>query len=481
MSINRSNSKLRFNIVASSIYQLVATIVPIITIPYITRIFIVEQIGSYNLSYSIVVFLSLISKFGIDTYGVREISKASNITDRDQIYFNLFSIQLVNSLILFLLCNLIFYIFFDNISSSLAMTQSLLILVNILDISWFFIGIEAISKIILRNIVTKILSTALIFLLVNESNQLSMYALINILGIFLGNLVMVWASLSIVNYNNISINFSLIHLKNSFKLFIPKVLNNSYNTIDKSLIEYLSTTTNVGFYSEGQKFIKILFSVIEQAFNAISPRMSYYIANNEIIEVKKIFKKSLEYCIIFSTIMTSGILGLSEYFVDFFYGDGYSGVASVLNILSIALIIVPINGLITSGLVVPLSKDKIYRNSTISMILMGMLFLLILVPQYGAFGASIAYVFSQLSMLIYLSWSLKNIINFKSIVTSVLKIIILVIINISIINLLKYNINFENSFISFIFFGCISVGINCIYFLVNGTLKFWISKLALKW
>lgn len=471
MDDNRSSNKLKFNIVASSVYQLIATIVPIITIPYVTRIFSVEQIGSYNLTYSIVVFASLVSKFGIDTYGVREISKASNNIERDRLYFELFFIQLINSILLFIIVNCLFYFFFEHISKSLTVVQTLLILVNIIDISWFFIGIEAISKTILRNIVTKIFSTTLIFLFVNNASQITLYAFINILGIFLGNVVMIWSSLKILNYKDAKFNLSLIHLKKSFNLFIPKVLNNSYNTIDKTFIEYLSNIENVGLYSEGQKFIKILFSIIEQAFNAISPRMSYYIANKNYSKVLENFSKGLEYCVAFSIIMISGILVVSGYFVDFFYGTGYSQVADVLEILSFALIIVPINGLITSGILIPLSKDYKYRNSTIIMILIGVFFLVIFVPNYGAKGAAFAYILSQVFMLLYLALSVKELINPLIFVKSILKIIFFVILCVYIVHFIENKIVIKNSIIAFLFFGLITTLISCILIFISAYFK----------
>lgn len=457
---NRTSQKLKFNIIASSLYQLLSMIVPIITIPYVTRIFNLEQMGSYNLTYSLAVFFSLVSKFGIDTYGVREVSKASTVDERDKIYFDLFSIQLINSLILFIIFNFIFMNFTTVNDNWLIFVQSLLLLVNIFDISWFYIGIEEISKTIIRNLVTKLFSTILIFIIIKNSNQLALYALINILGVFLGNLVMFYTSFKYIKYKNYHFNISGYHLRNSVKLFVPKVLNNSYNSIDKSIIQIFSTATNVGLYSEGMKLVKVLFSVIEQAFNAVSPRMSFHIANNEIWQVKIYFNRGLKYSVYFSIILISGILSVSNSFVDFFYGDGYSEISMILNILSVSLAIVPINVLINSGIIIPLSKDKEYIVSTVIMIISGILFSLLLVPQFGASGASIAYNLSQLCLLLYLSYIIKNFINIKRIILSIVYIIFAVLINFLLMSFTFNFIQINNSVLQFIIFGFLSVCIS---------------------
>src|SRR5699024_7669034 len=107
MSLERNNKKLKNNIVYSSLYQILVFIVPIITTPYVTRIFDASKMGEYSLSLSIASLFVVISQFGIETYGTREIAKTELKSERDQLFFKLLSIQFTTSIIMFIIYNII--------------------------------------------------------------------------------------------------------------------------------------------------------------------------------------------------------------------------------------------------------------------------------------------------------------------------------------------------------------------------------------
>lgn|SRR5699024_5446236 len=100
MNLERSNKKLKNNIIYSSLYQLLVFIVPIITTPYVTRIFDTTQMGEYSLSLSLASLFVIISQFGIETYGTREVAKIDSKAERDQLFFQLVSIQFIVSIII---------------------------------------------------------------------------------------------------------------------------------------------------------------------------------------------------------------------------------------------------------------------------------------------------------------------------------------------------------------------------------------------
>src|SRR5699024_1193734 len=106
----------------------------------------------------------------------------------------LLSIQFTTSIIMFIIYNIIFNIGLNVRSKGLFFAQSLLILVNIFDISWFFIGIEEIKRTIFRNAMTKVFTTFSILLFIKSENQLILYALLNVIGMLIGNLTMVVSS-----------------------------------------------------------------------------------------------------------------------------------------------------------------------------------------------------------------------------------------------------------------------------------------------
>ena len=55
-------------------YQLLVMILPIITTPYVTRVFSSEDLGTYGYFNSIVTYFILLATLGVANYGTKEIS-----------------------------------------------------------------------------------------------------------------------------------------------------------------------------------------------------------------------------------------------------------------------------------------------------------------------------------------------------------------------------------------------------------------------
>lgn len=474
MNTERSNKRLKNNIFYSSLYQILVFIVPIITTPYVTRIFDATQMGEYSLSLSIASLFVIISQFGIETYGTREIAKVDSKTSRDQLFYQLISIQFTISIIMFILYNIIFIGVLNIGSKGLFFAQSLLILVNIFDISWYFIGIEEIKRTIFRNAMMKVFTTFSILLFIKNENQLILYALLNVIGMLIGNLTIVVASRHYINYKNLKFSFNKAHVAGSIKLLIPRLLNSSYASIENTILRLSTTAGNVGIYAQAQKIDSLIFSVINSAINAISPRMSYYVARDDKQNINNIFNRGLKYSSIFSVIFVSGIFAVSADFVDFFFGVGYEMVAPVLNAISPTLILLPITALLNRGILIPYNKDKEYSISIVIILLSGTILNIILSPLYGAIGAAITYNVTQIFSFIYLLYIARDIIDVKNIIKKVSVSILLIFINVYIVKAISEVILIENSILSFLFYGIVSISINFLLFAINiFTIKFF--------
>lgn len=140
------------NSLYSALYQVLILFVPLATTPYITRIFTAEQLGVYASSLALVSFFVVLASFGLPLYGSREIAKSSG-NNRQLRFVQFFLFQIVTSIISFILFIILIRVTGAN---KYYYYQSLLIIVNIFDVSWFFIGIEEIKRTLLRNFFSKI-------------------------------------------------------------------------------------------------------------------------------------------------------------------------------------------------------------------------------------------------------------------------------------------------------------------------------------
>ena len=72
-------------------YQLLLIILPIITTPYVTRVFSSEDLGTYGYFNSIVTYFILLATLGVASYGTKEIS--ANRRNIPQNFWGIYTLQ----------------------------------------------------------------------------------------------------------------------------------------------------------------------------------------------------------------------------------------------------------------------------------------------------------------------------------------------------------------------------------------------------
>ena len=74
-------------------YQLLVIVLPIITTPYVTRIFSSKDLGTYGYFNSIVTYFILLATLGVANYGTKEIS--SNRKEIRKNFWGIYTLQLI--------------------------------------------------------------------------------------------------------------------------------------------------------------------------------------------------------------------------------------------------------------------------------------------------------------------------------------------------------------------------------------------------
>lgn len=166
------------NFLYNLIYQIFIFIIPFLTIPYVSRVLGVNNIGIYSYTYSIINYFMLIAMLGINNYGAREIAKVcDDLQEKSRKFLSIYSLQLMCFSVSFI-AFLIFYAVLDYEYKTVLLVQSIYLLSCAFDINWYFFAIEKFKITIFRNIIIKILSLVCIFLFVKQKNDLCIYSLI---------------------------------------------------------------------------------------------------------------------------------------------------------------------------------------------------------------------------------------------------------------------------------------------------------------
>lgn len=384
------------NYIYNMLYQLLIIILPIITTPYLARILGSEGNGIYSYTISIVTYFILLGSLGVSMYGEREIAYVQNDKiKRSKVFFELFIFRFITMT----LSAIIFYICFARSGEYATYYKILLLemLANCFDISWFFQGMEDFKKTVIRNFIIKIISVVSIFTFVKNANDVGVYLLIYTLSTLFGSLTL-W--IGIHKYIEIPKKINIFsHLKSIFILFIPQVAIQIYVVLDKTMIgAILNDMSEVGYYEQAQKIIKILLTIITAVGTVMMPRIANCYANGDMNRIKEYMKKTFRFIFFCSIPLTLGIIAVSNNFVPLFFGTGYDKVPMLMKILSLIIIFISMSNVTGTQFLLATKRQKEFTISVVVGAIVNFCLNMILIRLFKSYGAAIATVLAELSV-----------------------------------------------------------------------------------
>ena len=207
------------------------------------------------------------------------------------------------------------------------------------------------------------------------------------------------------------------HIKPIILLFIPQIAVQIYNEIDKTMIgNIVLDKSEVGFYEQAQKIIKLLISVITSLGTVMVPRMANIYAEKDFKKMKEYLKKSFNFIFFLSFPMIFGIASIANKFVPVFYGEGYEPVINLIIIISPIILLMGLQNVTGMQYLLPTKKQKEYTISVAIGAIVNIVLNYILIRIYGAIGASIATVLSQLVVVCIQLYYIKDFLKIKMLI-----------------------------------------------------------------
>ena len=395
-------------------YQVLIMIMPLITTPYISRIIGPEGVGIQSYTLSIVNYFILFIMLGINNHGNRSIAMVRD--DRKKLsktFISIYSIQAIMSIIVTILYS-VYIIFIADDYKQLFIIQYIYILAALLDINWFFFGLEKFKLTVTRNVVIKIISVFCIFIFIKDSSDLYKYCLILALGQFISQLIL-WKFLAKeIKITKVSIESILEQVKPILILFIPVIAISIYKIMDKIMIGSMSSVTQLGYYENSEKIINIPMGVITALATVMLPKMSNLQAKGKDKESIKYISMSIEFVMMMSFASIFGLIGISPILIPIFLGEKFIECIDIVSLLSITILFLSWANVIRTQYLIPRKKDKIYIYSTIFGAMTNFFINLVLIPKFGAAGAAIGTIFAEGVVAIYQTIMVRKELDIKS-------------------------------------------------------------------
>jgi len=407
------------NYIYNLIYQILVMILPLITVPYISRVVGAEGIGIYSYTISITTYFITFGSLGVALYGQREVAvNQDNKKKYSKLFYEINLLRLITLSISMILFFLVF-VLGNNQYSIYYKILLLEIFASIFDISWFFQGHEDFKRTVIRNILVKLISIICIFIFVKSPSDVWIYLLIYTLSILIGNLSL-WLYLPqyLVKVDLKELNL-VQHIKPTIALFIPQIAVQVYTLLDKTMIgTIIADKSEVGYYDQAQKVIKLMLTIITSMGTVMMPRVAYTYFKGDKEKVNKYINNSFKLVFMLSIPMIFGVFLIADQFVPFFFGEGYESVSLLMKVISPILLFIGMSNVTGTQYLLATKKTTKYTVSVICGAITNFILNMLLIPNYGALGASIGTVVAEFMVtfvqLLFVRKDIDIISQFKS-------------------------------------------------------------------
>lgn len=399
-------------------YQILILIVPLITTPYVSRVLGAKGVGIFSYTNSIVQYFVLFGCIGLNLYGQREIAYVQHDKEkRNIVFWELLVLRIIT-------VSISLIVFFFSLANHgqyayVFILMTLDILASMVDVSWFFQGIEDFKKIVVRNFIIKITGVALIFLFVKSSDDLILYVLCHSATLFLGNLSMWFYLPKFVGKVSLKSVKIQRHIKPTIVLFLPQIATSIYTVLDKTMIGLLTAAEEeVAFYEQGQKIVKIVMALVTSLGTVMLPRVANLFKLHEIDKIKYYLSKSFRFVFFLSFPMMFGLMAISCNVVPWFFGAGYDKVVPNMMIIAPIISIIAMSNIMGTQYLLPTGRQKEFTISVVTGCGVNFCLNLLLIPSFLSYGAAIATIIAEFSVTAVQVYFTRNDFDFTSIVLS---------------------------------------------------------------
>lgn len=299
--MKKINNRLVSNIFSLIILQGSNYIFPLVTLPYLVRILGVDQYGVLIFCTTFTQFLNIFVDYGFNISGTREISINKNNSNKvNEIYNNIMSIKLIFTfvigLIYFIIVNILFS-FYDHKFHDhqwAFLIAYLIIIGNTLFPVWLYQGLEIMKYITYINVFTKVIITIMIFIFINDKDDINLAVLFQTLYFLVPGIISVF----FVRYK-FKIKFKFVlnlkvlinEIQKGKHIFLTNLWIKFYNQGPVIILGFILGNKASGNYGIGQKIQTAFTGIFQPVSQAYYPYLCELFSYNKkkfIIVIKKI-------------------------------------------------------------------------------------------------------------------------------------------------------------------------------------------------
>ncbi|GGG12438.1 oligosaccharide flippase family protein [Pontibacter amylolyticus] len=411
-STNESIKKLGSNIVSLLVVQISNYALPLISIPFFTRIVGPEKFGIINFVGAFVGYCMLLTSFGFDTSATRDVVQVKD----DPKLLNQLCSEVFYSKVLLLAISLVAYgvlvYFVPQMRQELFVSISsvLLCFSVVLIPSWLYQGFQDNHLLAYYNIASKIIFTIAILSMVKVKADYVLYPLFLSLSQIIIGCVAFYQIHHRYQIKIIRVTFDKIkeRIKSSQAIFISFVIISLYSTSNILIIGFLEDEEAVGQLSAALKIMVLIQACISMPFSqALFPFIGqrFRVSKDEGLRVVQFTMP-----IVLTLAFIACLLGclLAPVLVGIIFGKQFSEAINILRVLSFVPFVIVFSQFLGIHIMVNLNMDLIFKKVIFSGALIGIAMNFLGGYLGGTVGISFTYFLTELLIAFLFMYFLKK-------------------------------------------------------------------------
>jgi O-antigen/teichoic acid export membrane protein len=388
------------NLVYNFILSVSQVFLPLLSIPYISRVLDPAGIGEVSFIDSFTFYFISIAEFGIVVYGMREVARFRNEPEKkEKLVSELLLLHIISSSVtLVLYVTAVFFIWHKIHDTRILYFSLSYLLVNFFACEWYFLGMEKFRYITFRSVLSRVLGLICIYLLIRQPSDYYIYYAIIVSSAIINSL---WNNYLL--FKEVPVSFRKIDWKRHIpKLRITYFISLVYGItliLDNVLLRIVSTASAVGYYAFSVKIVRISTTLLSDSLQVFFPRIVSFLKENNHKQVQLMITRNLQLLILFAIPICAGVFLLAEPLVVIFLGDQFIPATDNLKILATFPLLKSYNHFLSKQVLISHNRERLYLNSLLVTSLVFVFLMLILSYKYADSGASYAIMIAEILLL----------------------------------------------------------------------------------
>ena len=382
------------NFISLGALQIVSYVIPLISLPYLSRVLGVEKFGLVFFAFAFMQYFIMLTDYGFGLSATREIAvNRHNKNNLSNIFSAVTFIKFILLIVSFvLLCAMVFFIPKLRENWLVFMLSFLMVVGNAIYPVWFFQGMERMKYITFLNILSKTIFLVLIFIFVKRESDYIIVPLLNSMGFLVSGVIGMFfaiknlgAKLYIPKWTSIKKQF-----KYSSEFFLSRVSVSAYTNTNTFCLGLIGSTVMVGYYVAAEKIYNAINGIQAPLGQALYP----FVAKNKDI---KTYKKWFKVAVLCNILVCSIVFIFAKEFITLFYGSEMTNAYHVLRIFSLISLVVFPSMLVGYPLIGAMGHTKEANGSVIigSVVHIAGLFILFVINKMNIYSIALMVLITE--------------------------------------------------------------------------------------